>query len=102
VIQVEDNSMGVYRYPAEVPKVFSEYEVRRPRRWQRLSASAKPWPRWLLSEAEWQRWPKYQRQVWQKFERLLVFTQRDAESLNTIAPNLANRVRINPFPVALP
>ena len=102
VIQIEDNAMGIYRYPAQVPKVLTEYEVRRPRRWQWRSPSAPHWPRWALGEADWQRWPGYQRQVWMKFERLQVFTQRDADSLKAIAPNLADRVRVNPFAVALP
>jgi glycosyltransferase involved in cell wall biosynthesis len=102
VIQIEDNAMGVYRYPASTPKVFSEYEVRRPRRWQWRSAPVRQWPRWLLSEADWQRWPGYQRRVWQKFERLQVFTQRDADNLKAIAPDLAGRVRVNPFAVEMP
>jgi glycosyltransferase involved in cell wall biosynthesis len=102
VIQIEDNAMGVYHYRTRAPKVFTEHEVRRPRRWQWRSRSAGPWPRWLVSEADWQRWPSYQRGVWRKFERLQVFTQRDAESLKGIAPDLAGRVRVNPFAVEMP
>jgi len=102
LVQIEDNAMGVYRYTTTVPKVFTEYEVRRPRHWQWRPPTARSWPRWLLSEVDWQRWPSYQRGVWRKFERLQVFTGRDAESLKVVAPNLADRVRVNPFPVEIP
>jgi len=97
LIQVEDNAMGVYRYPAGIPTVFTEHEVRR--------ARALAWPagpRQWLPELDWQRWPRYQRQVWRKFDRLQVFTPRDAAELARLAPELAGRVSVNPFGVALP
>jgi len=102
LIQIEDNAMGVYEYPAAIPKVFTEHEVRRPRRVAWPKGAASSWPGWALSEADWQRWPDYQRRVWQKFDRLQVFTQRDAESLKGMAPDLAGRVRVNPFGIELP
>src|SRR5262249_17343989 len=60
------------------------------------------WLRWAAGEADWQRWPGYQRRIWPKFDRLQVFTPRDAEGLAALAPELAHRGRVNPFGIALP
>ena len=84
--QVEDNAMAQYRYPAGVPSVLTEHEVRD-------GSGHKP--------LRTGRWTSYQRAVWQRFDRLQVFTERDAAGLRWIAPELAPRVRVNPFGVAL-
>jgi glycosyltransferase involved in cell wall biosynthesis len=102
LIQVEDNAMGVYKYPARLPKILTEHEVRQPRRIGRPPPRASAWPHWLVDELDWQRWPAYQRGVWNKFDRLQVFTPRDAAALGRLAPNLAGRVQVNPFGVELP
>ncbi len=86
LVQVEDSAMGQYRYPPGVPRVLTEHEVR-------LSTTRGP----LRSG----RWERYQRKVWQEFDRLVVFTERDAAALRTIAPELAAKARVNPFGVAL-
>ena len=98
VVQVEDNAMGVYRYPGGVPVVLTEHEARRPRPFYWRSVSARRW----LAEEDWRRWKPYQRSVWGRFARLLVFSARDAQTINTIAPGLAERIRITPFGVDLP
>lgn len=102
LIQVEDNAMGVYNYRTTVPIVFTEHEVRRPRptRWRK--PDGQNWIRWALSEMDWQRWPRYHLDVWQRFDRIQVFTARDAARIQSIAPQLTDRVRVNPFGIDLP
>jgi glycosyltransferase involved in cell wall biosynthesis len=48
------------------------------------------------------RWQRYQEKVWRQFDRIQVFTRRDAEAIGRIAPHLADRVRVNPFGIHLP
>lgn len=100
LVQVEDNAMGIYRYRTNVPIIFTEYEVRRPRpiNWRGWTAGRE----WALQEADWRRWYPYQRNVWRNFDRVQVFTLRDAELVRSIAPEIVDRVRVNPFSVALP
>ena len=102
VVAVEDNAAGAYRLSTNTPKVLTEHEVRRPRpvNWREL-LNAKS-IRAGLREADWQRWPRYQRSVWQCFDRIQVFTPRDAEALRSLAPHLAPRARVNPFGVEIP
>jgi hypothetical protein len=57
---------------------------------------------WAFGEADWQRWRKYQLSVWRRSDRIQVFTPRDAEAVAALAPDLAERVRVNPFGVELP
>lgn len=83
VIQIEDNAMGAYAYPARVPTVLTEHEVR-----------ATP------HEPERRRWIAYQRRVWSRFDRLQVFTELDAAAVRSIAPEIAGRIRVNPFGIA--
>lgn len=102
LIQIEDNAMGVYRYRTVAPTVFTEHEVRRARpiRWHQ--PDNQNWIKWMLSEMDWQRWPRYHRQVWQQFDRIQVFTARDAARMRSIAPNISDRVRVNPFGIEMP
>lgn len=102
LLLVDDNAAGVYRYPTHTPTLFIEHEVRRPRPidWQGWQQNGWGW--WLLRELDWQRWLRYQRAVWRAFPRIQVFTQRDAEAVQNMAPELADRVCINPFGVILP
>lgn len=102
LVAVEDNSMGIYHYRTDLPTLITEHEVRQPRPvdWQGL-AGGMPL-RWALSELDWRRWPRYQRYVWSQFERIQVFTRRDAEAIGRIAPDLVGRVRVNPFGIPLP
>jgi glycosyltransferase involved in cell wall biosynthesis len=102
LIIVEDNAMGIYRYASTAPRLFTEHEVRRPRSidWH-VGSFVNVW-RWLLREADWRRWSKYQSTIWRQFDRIQVFTARDAEALVKLAPDLAGRVRVNPFGIELP
>ncbi|MEZ4863301.1 MAG: glycosyltransferase family 4 protein [Caldilineaceae bacterium] len=101
-IQVEDNAMGVYRYRTTTPIIFTEHEARRPRSvdWRKLSGIEGRAA--LLQELDWQRWPAYQRRIWPRFDRIQVFSARDAATIADLAPTLSERVRVNPFSVAQP
>jgi glycosyltransferase involved in cell wall biosynthesis len=102
IIQVEDNAMGVYDFSGRALRILTEYEVRRPRRTNWRPGPPANWPQWLTQEANWQRWAGYQRQVWQRFDHLQVFTQSDAQAMTQLAPNLAGRIHVNPFGLPLP
>jgi glycosyltransferase involved in cell wall biosynthesis len=99
---VEDNSMGIFRFPRELPTVLSEYEVRTPRPVDWRCGPPSAWPGWVFREADWRRWPDYQRSVWSSFDRVQVFTDRDAAAVGRIAPEIVDRVRVNPFGIDLP
>jgi glycosyltransferase involved in cell wall biosynthesis len=86
LVHVEDTAMGQYRYPARVPSVLTDQDVRAADEDESLEAA---------------RWRGYQRAVWRCFDRLQVYTERDAAGLRRLAPDLAGRVRVNPFGVAL-
>jgi glycosyltransferase involved in cell wall biosynthesis len=101
-VLVEDNAMASYRFPSSLPAILTEYEVRRPRRIQPPPRSVRTWPGWAFNEADWRRWPLYERAVWRRFDVLQVFTQRDALAVAEVAPDLAGRVRVNPFAIKLP
>jgi polysaccharide biosynthesis protein PslH len=98
VASVEDNAMAGFRLPSGLPAVLTEYEVRRPRR---VDRRLWPPPHWF-AEADWRRWPAYERRVWRRFDRLQVFTERDAAHAAEIAPELAGAIVVNPFGVDAP
>lgn len=102
LIQVEDNAAGIYRYPPMIPTILVEHEVRRPRpiQWHRRPGAT--WIQWVLGEANWRRWWRYQRDVWCRFARIQVFTPDDGAALRCIAPMVADRVRINPLGIEIP
>ncbi|MGZ4337111.1 MAG: glycosyltransferase family 4 protein, partial [Gaiellaceae bacterium] len=102
VVAVEDNAMGVFHLPPDIPSVLTEHEVRRPRPVDWRCGPPAGWPSWAFQEADWRRWPKYERSVWRRFDRLQVFTQEDADAVSEIAPDLAGRVTVNPFGIELP
>lgn len=87
LVHVEDSAMGQYRYPAGIPSVLTEQDVRAVG-----SHGASP---------EAARWRSYQQRVWRRFDRLQVFTEHDAAGIRYLAPDLAPRVRVNPFGVTL-
>lgn len=101
LVAVEDNALGLYRYRTTVPIVFTEYEVRRPRpvNWRGCSKGNLLW--WALGEADWQRWPRYERALWPRFDRIQVFTPEDARAIRQMTPELSERIRVNPFGIAL-
>ena len=102
LIQVEDNAMGAYHYRTALPIVFTEHEVRRSRPVQWRKPDDQSWINWALSEMDWRRWSRYQREVWKRFDRIQVFTTRDAARIRSMVPGVADRVRVNPFGIELP
>lgn len=102
LLQVEDNAMGEYRYRTRIPAVLTEHEVR----WfPSLDGQDRPATSRIgqkLSQAEQRRWLPFQQTVWRRFDRIQVFTPRDAGAIRSIAPGLAARVRVNPFGVEIP
>jgi glycosyltransferase involved in cell wall biosynthesis len=76
--------------------------VRRPRAVDWRAGSLRDCPRQLFRELDWKRWASYEQSVWRRFDRVQVFTQRDAASMRQIAPELEGRVRITPFGIEIP
>jgi len=102
LILAEDNAMGIYEYPRSVPTFFTEYEVRRPRSLSWLDFPKKGLIRWILDELDWMRWKGYQRNIWVRFDRIQTVSQRDAEAIGVLSPEISSRVRVNPFGIVLP
>lgn len=102
LIGVEDNAMGIYRYRTTSPRLLTEHEVRKIG-----PADTRGWP-WkhgfagMFREVDWRRWRSYQRSVWKRFQKVQVFTARDAACAAEIAPEVVSRVHINPFGIVLP
>jgi glycosyltransferase involved in cell wall biosynthesis len=99
LIQIEDNAMGAYRYPDHVATVLTEHEVRVGAASSREAEGGPASSPLLRFEAS--RWSAYQRRVWRRFDRIQVFTERDAAALRTLAPDIAERIRVNPFGVTV-
>jgi polysaccharide biosynthesis protein PslH len=93
VVAVQDNAMGGLRFPAAIPTVLTEHEVQA----REQPASTVSW-----SELDRRRWRSYQPRVWRRFDRIEVFSTRDAARLTAAAPDLDQRVRVNPFGIVLP
>ena len=97
VVIAEDNATGVYRFQTRAPKVLTEHEVRRPRsvNWRGLARERSL--RAGLREADWQRWRKYQLSVWGRFDRIQVYSPRDAAAECASEPvGLARRMEAAP------
>jgi glycosyltransferase involved in cell wall biosynthesis len=102
LIQVEDNAMGNYRYPTPSAKLFTEHEARTFQPADSGSLLKSKWLHGALNKAESRRWQAYQPAVWRKFERIQVFTPRDATVIRDMVPAIAERVRVNPFGIDIP
>jgi polysaccharide biosynthesis protein PslH len=113
LLQVEDNAMAAYFDPApRLPAVLTEHDVRAggPEEFEvrtlplgNLSAVLEGARlRRLLTNAERKRFERHQPAAWRRFDRVQVFTQRDAGVISSMAPDIAARVRINPFGIDPP
>lgn len=102
VVAIEDSAMSVFRCPDAVPTVFTHHEVLRPRPLRRPPARPARWPGWAFGELDWRRWRRFQIDAWRRFDRVQVFSGRDAETLSALAPDVAPRVRVDPFGLELP
>lgn len=102
VVAVEDSAMSVFRYPAGVATVYTHHEVLRPRPVDWSPGPPRRWPGWAFGELDWRRWPRFQAGAWRGFDLVQVFSQRDAEAIAELAPDVAARVRVDPFGMVLP
>jgi glycosyltransferase involved in cell wall biosynthesis len=98
VAAFEDNATGSYDVPPGLPRVLTEHEVRDARPPSRPSS----FPGRVFSELDWRRWPDYERSVWSRADVIQVFGERDRDGIASLAPELLERVRVNPFGIALP
>ncbi|MGN6217182.1 MAG: glycosyltransferase [Solirubrobacterales bacterium] len=101
VVAVEDSAMSVFRYPAGVPTVFTHHEVLRPRPVDWHPGGPRNWPGWAFGELDWRRWARFQPEAWRRFDRVQVFSRRDADAVAELAPDVAPRLRVNPFGLVL-
>jgi glycosyltransferase involved in cell wall biosynthesis len=102
VVAVEDSALSVFRYPAGVATVYTHHEVLRPRPVDWSPGPPRRWPGWAFGELDWRRWGRFQRRAWRQFDRVQVFSRRDAEAVAELAPDVAPRVRVDPFGLVLP
>lgn len=102
VVAVEDSAMSVFEYPPGVPTVFTHHEVLRPRPVDWNPGPPREWPSWAFGELDWSRWARFQPWAWRRFDRVQVFSRRDADTVESLAPDVAPRVRVNPFGLDLP
>ncbi|HEU4600171.1 MAG TPA: glycosyltransferase family 4 protein [Solirubrobacterales bacterium] len=102
VIAVEDSAMSVFRYPPGVPTVYTHHEVLRSRSFDWRAGPPSRWASWAFGELDWRRWPRFQLEAWRRFDRVQVFSRRDADAVASLAPDAASRVRVNPFGLILP
>ena len=102
VVAVEDSAMSVFRYPPGVPTVFTHHEVLRPRPVSWKPGPPARWPGWAFGELDWRRWKRFQAEAWRRFDLVQVFSRRDADSIAALAPEVASRVRVDPFGLVLP
>jgi glycosyltransferase involved in cell wall biosynthesis len=101
VIAVEDTPMSVFRFPAGVPRVLTEHEAQRAPApsWRRGGPAGAPLG--ALRAHDWRRWDGFQRAAWERFGLLQVFSRGDAEWIGRRSPEIAPRVRVNPFGLVL-
>jgi glycosyltransferase involved in cell wall biosynthesis len=102
LVAVEDSAMSVFRYPAGVATVFTHHEVLRPRPVDWSPGPPRQWPGWAFGELDWRRWRRFQSEAWRRFDRVQVFSNRDAKAIAELAPDVADRVRVDPFGLILP
>jgi polysaccharide biosynthesis protein PslH len=102
VAVVEDSAMSGYRLPAGVPTLLTEHEVLRPRPIDWHPGGPSELSGWAFNELDWRKRPRFQRAAWRSFDRVLAFGNRDARAIAELAPEVAPRVRVSPFGLALP
>ena len=102
VVHVNDSAMGGYSFDTRAPKLLVEIEARAPRAIDWTGWLRGNWYRGIMDEADWHGWPHHQRRVWRAFDRIELFTRRDAETVTRLAPEVAPRLHVNPFGIELP
>lgn len=98
VVAVEDNPVAVLRFPPSLPTVLTEHEAVRAPASDRGGAG----PAAALHRRDWARWDSFLPSAWRRFDLLQVFSEGDAAAVRARAPELAERLRLNPYGMALP
>jgi glycosyltransferase involved in cell wall biosynthesis len=102
VVAAEDNPMAVLSFPAGLPTVLTEHEAVRAAASEWLSPRLSERPLAALRARDWRRWGSFLPAVWRRFDLLQVFSEGDARAVGEQAPDLAGRVRVNPYGIVLP
>jgi polysaccharide biosynthesis protein PslH len=102
VIAVEDNPVSVLRFPPSVPTVLTEHEAVRAPATEWLTPRLSERPVAALRARDWRRWDSFLPSAWRRFDLLQVFSEGDARAVAELAPDLAPRVRVNPYGIELP
>lgn len=102
VVAVEDSAMGVYRLPGDLPRVYTEHEVRDRVAPVRAPATAREVPEWLATRVNWRRWASHQEDLWRSYDVVQAFTDRDAREIGARLGGAATAVRVTPFGIDLP
>jgi glycosyltransferase involved in cell wall biosynthesis len=103
VVAVEDSAMARVRLPHGLPAVLTDHEVvraRPERSGHQCGARTALGDRLLASD--WRRAQVFQAAMWDRYGRVQVFTQEEAQAVARLAPEVADRVRVNPFGIAVP
>jgi glycosyltransferase involved in cell wall biosynthesis len=102
VVAVEDNPMSVLRLPASLPTVLTEHEAVRAAAGGWRSSRLLDRPAAALRTRDWRRWTAFLPTAWRRFDLVQVFSESDARAVAERAPDLASRVRVNPYGLAMP
>jgi glycosyltransferase involved in cell wall biosynthesis len=102
VVALEEDLMSILRLPPGLPKVLTEHEA--------AQAPAEGWraprlrerPERALRVRDWQRWDEFRIAAWRSADLVQVYSRSDAEAIGRRAPELAERVRVNPFGIEPP
>jgi polysaccharide biosynthesis protein PslH len=102
VVAVEEDLMSVLRFPPGVPTVLTEHEA--------FQAPASSWraprlrerPEQLLRVRDWRRWARFQQAAWERADLIQVYSESDAAEIGERSPQMAERVRVNPFGLVPP
>lgn len=102
VVAVEDNPVGVLRFPSGVAVVLTEHEATRAPASQLGAVPLSERPLRALRARDWKRWDRFLPALWERFDLVQVFCEADAAAVRRISPALAPRVRVNPYGMILP
>lgn len=96
---VLEDAAGAYRVPARVPTVLTEHEARRA---HGADAPGRHGRQRVLERRDAARFPAHRRELWGRADLVQVFTREDRDAVAREAPDIAERVRVTPFGLALP
>ena len=102
VVALEEDLMSVLRLPAGVPRFLTEHEAFQAPASDWRAARLRDRPERALRRADWRRWDAFRRAAWGRFDLIQVYSRGDATAIERQAPEIAGRVRINPFGLVPP